>query len=53
MQFSNFVSQTIIVSTFLPTSPTIGIDLLQYRAAGLTADSPAYIYELLKDGFVA
>lgn len=24
-------------------------ELLQDRAAGLTADSPAYIYELLKD----
>ena len=24
-------------------------ELLQSRAAGLTADSPAYIYELLKD----
>ena len=38
---------------FLECLPTIGIDLLQYRAAGLTADSPAYIYELFKDGFVA
>ena len=28
-------------------------ELLQDRAADLTADSPAYIYELLKDEFVA
>lgn len=27
-------------------------ELLQDRAADLTADSPAYIYELLKDEFV-
>lgn len=27
-------------------------ELLQDRAAGLTADSPAYIYELLKDELV-